>query len=277
MTLPDQDNDRRLVLVLGDQLSRDLSSLADARPGRDSVLLAEVSAEATYVKHHKKKIALVFSAMRHFASELKALGHAVRYVTLDDPDNTGTLMDEVKRALPGHTRVVVTEPGEVRLKRDMAGWAAILGVPVEVREDDRFLCSINDFRRWASGRRELRMEWFYRDMRRKTRLLMDGDQPAGGQWNFDQENRKPPIAGLRFPDAFGVEPDPVTRAVLDLVGLRFPDHFGDLEPFRFAVTRADAERARDWFLTHALARFGDFQDAMLRGEKRCTTACCRPT
>jgi deoxyribodipyrimidine photolyase-related protein len=149
----------------------------------------------------------------------------------------------------------------------MAGWPARLGVPVEIREDGRFVCSIAAFKRWAKGRRELRMEWFYRDMRRRTGLLMEGDAPEGGQWNFDQDNRKPARAGLTFHKPIQVAPDAVTQDVLRLVNRCFVDHFGDLEPFWFAVTRADAERARDWFLDHALPRFGDYQDAMLKGER----------
>ena len=265
MTHPDQ-NAPRLTLVLGDQLSPTVSSLVDAVPGRDTIVMAEVAAEAAYVKHHVKKIALVFAAMRHFAHELQAAGHRVRYVRLDDPLNSGTLAGEVARALPGHARVVVTEPGEARLSREMSGWEADLGVPVEIRADSRFLCSIADFRRWADGRRELRLEWFYRDMRRKTGLLMDGDAPEGGQWNYDHDNRKPPKAGTRVPRPPVFAPNPATREVLDLVARRFAGHFGRLEPFGFAVTRADAERARDWFLAHALPRFGDWQDAMVQGE-----------
>ncbi len=260
---------RNLILVLGDHLTPSLSSLADADPARDVVLMAEVQAEATYVRHHKKKIAFVFSAMRHFAEELREAGWLnVDYRRLDDPANSGSLRGEVARAVKTHkpARVMVTSPGEWRLLEDMRGWAEDIGVPVDIRDDDRFICSGREFATWADGRKQLRMEFFYRDMRRKTGLLMEGDQPAGGQWNFDHDNRKPAKADLFMPQPFRVVPDAITRDVLDLVAQRFPDHIGTLEPFGFAVTRADAERALEHFVAHGLARFGDYQDAMLEGE-----------
>ncbi|MDZ7873087.1 MAG: cryptochrome/photolyase family protein [Rhizobium sp.] len=191
----------RIHLVLGDQLSHSLSALADADPETSLVLMAEVMSEATYVKHHKKKIAFLFSAMRHFAEELREEGLAVRYVTLDDPQNTQSLKGELARTLAdtGAASVVVTECGEWRLADEMRGWEAALGVPVEIREDDRFLCSIEDFREWRKGRKQLRMEYFYRDMRRRHRVLLEGEEPVGGKWNFDAENRKPPAEGLKGP------------------------------------------------------------------------------
>jgi deoxyribodipyrimidine photolyase-related protein len=255
---------KTLVLVLGDQLNRSLSSLDGFQAETDIVLMVEVAQETTYVRHHKQKIALVLSAMRHFASALRDEGVSVDYVTLDDPANTGTFGDEVVRAAERHKpdRIVVTEPGEWRVRRMMDDWAARTGVPVEIRDDDRFLCSRAEFRRWAGDRRSYRMEFFYREMRRQTGLLMDGDEPTGGRWNFDSENRKAlPKGTAPLPRPLFV-PDEVTRAVIAMVAERFADHFGDLESFGWAVTRADALRALDWFIAEALPQFGDFQDAM---------------
>ncbi|NWG46478.1 MAG: cryptochrome/photolyase family protein [Alphaproteobacteria bacterium] len=259
---------RRLILVLGDQLSPALSSLAGAVPGRDVVLLAEVAEEASYVRHHKQKLVLVFSAMRHFADELRALGHAVDHVPLDAPGNTGSLRGEAARALARHglAALIVTEPGEYRLAAEMTGWPAALGVPVEIRPDTRFLCSRSEFARWARGRRTLTMEYFYRDMRRRTGLLMEGDAPAGGRWNFDAENRAPLPAGAGLPARRRFEPDAVTAEVMALVEARFGDHFGTLEGFGWPVSRAEAEAARDHFLAECLPGFGRFQDAMARGQ-----------
>jgi deoxyribodipyrimidine photolyase-related protein len=257
-----------LRLVLGDQLSPDMSSLSGASPG-DVVLIAEVAEEATYVRHHKKKIAFLFAAMRHFAQELRAAGHMVRYVRLDDPGNAGSLRGEVARALeaePGLTGVAVTRPGEWRLLQDMETWRDLLPVPVELRDDTRFIVPLAEFFDWAKERKSLRMEFFYREVRRKTGLLMDGDQPAGGQWNFDPENRKRLPKSAVPPPRFLPDADAVTRDVIDLVGARFADHFGDLEPWVFATTRAGAEAARDHFIAGILPGFGDWQDAMAKGE-----------
>lgn len=257
-----------LRLVMGDQLNRDLASLRDLDLRRDRVLMVEVAEETTYVRHHKQKIAFVLSAMRHFAAELAAEGIAVDYVRLDDPDNTGSFTSELTRAVRrmAPSRIVVTEPGEWRVLAMMRGWQDAFGVPVEIRDDDRFFASRARFRRWAEDRRSLRMEFFYREMRRETGILMDGRDPVGGAWNFDRENRKPLPARLRPPARRRFEPDATTRAVLELVADRFPDHFGDLEPFGWAVTRRDARDALAHFVADCLPLFGDYQDAMRSGE-----------
>ncbi|MDM7980588.1 MAG: cryptochrome/photolyase family protein [Rhizobium sp.] len=258
----------RIHLVLGDQLSHSLSALADADPETSLVLMAEVMSEATYVKHHKKKIAFLFSAMRHFAEELREKGLAVRYVTLDDPQNTQSLKGELARTLAdtGAASVVVTECGEWRLADEMRGWEASLGVPVEIREDDRFLCSIEEFREWRKGRKQLRMEYFYRDMRRRHRVLLEGEEPVGGKWNFDAENRKPPAEGLKGPKRISHRKDTITKSVLDLVEERFTGHMGSLDSFHFAVTADQAEIELQQFIDEILPTFGDYQDAMVKGE-----------
>jgi deoxyribodipyrimidine photolyase-related protein len=260
-----------LRFILGDQLSRAIASLRDADAARDVVLMAEVADETVYVPHHPKKIAFLFSAMRHFAAELRAEGFTVDYVTLDDPANTGAFGTELARAVSRHraASVVVTHPGEWRVLDAMQMWEETAGVPVEIREDDRFLCPLPRFRQWAEGKRQLRMEFFYREMRRATGLLMDADgEPAGGRWNFDADNRKPVPKQLDMPPAFFVTPDAMTQQVLALVGARFPDNFGALDGFDYAVTASDARRALTHFVTHALASFGDYQDAMRQGEDR---------
>ncbi len=258
-----------LRVVLGDQLSLGLTALQGGDKRRDTILMMEVAEEATYVRHHKKKIAFVFSAMRTFAQELREQGWRVDYVALDDPANTGSLSHEVARAIKRHkpARMSTTEASEYRVLAMQANWSDGFDMPVAVLPDDRFVCSKEEFADWADGRKSLRMEFFYRDMRRRTGLLMDRDQPEGGQWNYDAENRKPAKHDLHIPQPLRFNPNDETRSVLDLVGARFADHFGDLEPFRFPVTRHDAEMAAAHFLREALPRFGDYQDAMLRGEK----------
>jgi deoxyribodipyrimidine photolyase-related protein len=244
-----------LVLILGDQLSPGLSSLAGADPASTVILMTEVWDETTYVRHHKKKIAFILSAMRHFAAELTAAGWRVDYVRLDDADNTGSFSGEVARAVKRHKaqRVIVTEPGEWRVAQMIKGWSTDLGVHVEVRTDLRFIYSRAAFAEWAQGRKMMRMEHFYHEARRATGLLMESGQPVGGQWNFDAENR--------------VTPDAITRDVLALVAQRFGNHIGSLDPFWYAVTRQDALRALDHFIKVALPNFGDFQDAMVTGQK----------
>jgi deoxyribodipyrimidine photolyase-related protein len=260
---------RQIILVLGDQLSPSMTSLQAGDPSKDVVLIAEVQEEARYVRHHKKKIAFLFAAMRHFAEELRALGWRVVYRTLNETGTSGSLVSEVSRlAHETHPeRVILTEPSEWRLRNDMQTWSEILSRPVILLQDHRFICSIDAFGRWARGRKRLRMEYFYREMRQKTGLLMSGDKPEGGKWNYDRDNRKRAPSDLLFPGPYRVEPDAVTRDVIELVEDRFPDHFGDVAPFWFAVTRGGAEAALAHFISDALPQFGTYQDAMLRGER----------
>lgn len=257
-----------LRVVLGDQCTPGLSALDGLDPAADTVLMAEVQAECTYVRHHPKKIALVLSAMRHFARALEARGVRVAYVRLDDADNTHTLRGEVARAASRlrPAAIVATEPGEWRVLDDMRGWQDAAGVPVEIRDDTRFICPLRTFRAWARGKRTLRMEFFYREMRRRTGLLMEGDTPEGGRWNYDAENRKrlPPGTAVPAPPRFA--PDAITQEVLALVAARFGDHFGDLDGFALPVTARDAGRMLDDFIARRLPAFGDWQDAMAAGE-----------
>lgn len=257
-----------LTLVLGDQLSDGLSALEGLDSRTDVVLMAEVRGEATYVRHHKQKIALIFAAMRGHAARLSARGVQVRYVRIDDPTNTHSIVGELQRALAetGCARVVMTECGEWRLAEALKAFAASASVPVEIRDDRRFLCSHDRFRAWAGDRKQLRMEYFYREMRRETGLLMDGDDPAGGRWNFDAENRKGLPRGMRPPARARTAPNATTREAIADVARLFPEHFGDLEGFGWPTTPAEAEAALDAFLTDILPGFGDWQDAMARGE-----------
>ncbi|MFY0637143.1 cryptochrome/photolyase family protein [Maricaulis maris] len=257
-----------LVLVLGDQLSPDLPSLRQTRPEAADILMVEALSETDYVWHHRKKMALVFSAMRHFSRALEKAGRRVIHHRLDQDLPCADFADAIERALATrpYDRLIITEPGEWRLRREFETWQDRFGLPVVILEDDRFLCSHARFNAWAEGRKQLRMEYFYREMRRETGLLMEGDKPAGGRWNYDAENRKPAADDLFMPRPHSVEPDAITREVLDMVATRFPDGFGDLEPFRFAVTAEEAEAALDHFIAAALADFGPYQDAMLRGE-----------
>ena len=252
-----------IVPILGDQLSHGLASLKVVAPADAIILMMEVAEEATYVPHHPQKIALFFSAMRHFAQELRAAGWRVDYVTLDDPANSGNFSGEVARAAARHnaSRIVTVKAGEWRVLEAQQSWPNVTCL-----EDDRFLCSIQQFADWARPRKRLVMEDFYRLMRRQTGLLMDGDQPIGGQWNYDTENRKPVPKGHRFTPPIHFTPDATTAEVLALVAARFHNHFGSLQSFGWPVTRAEALAALADFITHRLPGFGDYQDAMVTGE-----------
>jgi deoxyribodipyrimidine photolyase-related protein len=257
-----------LRLVLGDQLSDSLSALDGLNPDRDVVLMAEVNDEATYVRHHKQKIALIFAGMRSFAMRLEARGVTVRYVRIDDPANTHSLVGELERALEDRPfgTAVLTECGEWRLAEALSAFAGSSSVEVDIRPDDRFICDHDRFRCWASGKSSLRMEFFYREMRRETGILVDDGQPVGGKWNYDAENRKGLTRGLRPPARLRTPPDAVAREAIADVARLFPDHFGDLDAFGWPTTAEQAETVLDDFLRNVLPPFGDWQDAMSEGE-----------
>ena len=262
----------RMLLVLGDQLNADASALAGADRARDVLWMAEVEGESRHVWSSRPRTALFLAAMRHFRDARRAEGWRVEYVALDDPGNTQTLAGELRRAVARlrPRQLVMTAAGDHRVAQALTAAAAEAGVPLEVREDGHFLCSTAEFAAHAEGRRQLRLEFFYRELRRRHRILLDdAGEPLGGQWNFDHDNRgsfgrEGPPADLPAPRRFA--PDSVTREVLRLVDERFPTHPGDLEAFDWPVTPAEAQLALDDFIAHRLPQFGRFQDAIWLGE-----------
>jgi deoxyribodipyrimidine photolyase-related protein len=257
-----------LRIILCDQLTHDISSLSDINKDEDIVLMVELHSEFTYVKHHKKKIAFLLSAMRHFSAELSNANVNVCYVKLEDQNNKNLLKDHVKEIIEKHSvkRVIITHPSEYRILQEIKQWKSIFSIPVQIREDNRFLCTPGEFSKWAGDKKQLRMEFFYREIRKKYNILMNGNKLEGGKWNFDNENQKSPAKNLNIPEKYEATPDKITIEVMQLVNKHFGDHFGDLEPFFFAVTRDDAKVALSHFIERRLKKFGDYQDAMIENE-----------
>ena len=253
---------RRLILVLGDQLSDSNPVLATADPQRDVIVMAEVAEEANYVRHNRHKIVLLFSAMRHFAERLSSRGFTVVYLEFTQGVSSLEAACEHALRLFPSAGLRVCAPGEYRLWRAMQDWPAALGIPVDVVEDSRFLSPLDDFRLWADGRKQLRMEYFYRDMRKRYDILLDEGKPVGGKWNYDAENRLGWRAQVDIPARPDVVPDVITEAVIAIVLEHFPDNPGDLTAFRLAVTQAEANAQFEWFCQHGLGNFGTYQDAL---------------
>lgn len=256
-----------LVLILGDQLNKNISSLKHVNKNEDIVLMCEVLSEATYVKHHKKKIAFILSAMRHFSNELEKSGYRVEYISLDDKKNTNSFESEVQRITKKYKckQVIITHPGEYRVFHNLE---LLKDKDIDVKwiEDDRFLCSRIEFNNWIKDKKTPRMENFYRYMRLKHNILISNNKPEGGKWNYDIDNRKPANNQTISPKPKIFKPDSITNNVLDLVEEKFPDHFGELKPFELAVTRKQALAALNHFINERLMKFGDFQDAMIKNE-----------
>lgn len=254
--------------ILADQLSNSISSLVDIT-SNDVVLMCEVMEEATYVKHHPKKLTFLFAAMRHFARELEEQEVKVRYIKLDDDLNTQSLIGELKRAQIElkATNIIVTEPSEYRVKKMLELYQKDLDINIDMLPDNRFLCSIDEFNSWSKNKKQLRMEYFYREMRRKYNILVKSDgQPIGGIWNYDKENRKTPTEELTSPKRLFHKKSIILKEVIKLVKEKFPTHFGDLEPFYYAINRQQALMELQYFIDNILPDFGDYQDAMMKSE-----------
>ncbi|MBL8179665.1 MAG: cryptochrome/photolyase family protein [Bryobacterales bacterium] len=257
---------RRLLIVLGDQLDRRSTLFQHADPRQDLVWMAEVAEESTHVWSHKARIALFLSAMRHFRQDLESNGWRVHYRQLDDPSNSGSLAAELTGAIRRYQpqTIHVVQPGDWRVQQSLLQACPSIGI----LEDTHFLSTPEDFRRHASNRKQLRMEYFYREMRRIHGVLMDGNQPCGGEWNFDAENRESfdqRGPGL-IPTPAAFPPDALTRAVIHLVEARFPHHPGKLQHFDWPTTADQAAQALHDFLDHRLPHFGAYQDAMWTAE-----------
>ncbi len=261
---------RTLVLVLGDQLDREASAFDGFDAAVDRVWMAEVAEESTHVWSSQPRTAVFLAAMRHFAKALQDAGRPLSYTRLDAPDNAGSLAaqlaQDIARLRP--SQLVMTAPGDWRVLQAIKAVAAGAGLPLDVREDRHFYVTVREFVAHARGRKSLRLEHFYREQRRRHQVLMDGDEPAGGQWNFDADNRESfGAAGPGFlPPRAAFEPDAMTREVLALVAERFADHPGRLESFAWPVTREQALQSLDAFIAERLPLFGRYQDAMWPGD-----------
>jgi deoxyribodipyrimidine photolyase-related protein len=258
---------KTLRLILGDQLSHFTSSLDGCEPSQDIVMLCEVMEEATYVPHHKLKMAYLFSAMRHFALELSKKNFNVHYVKLTDKDNTQSFDAELARAVKKFkpAKIIVTEPGEYRVFKKFLQWQKDFSISVEIREDKRFFCSNAEFKAFAADKKQLRMENFYHKMRLQHNILLNPDKtPVGGKWNFDSDNRKSFKKNLTFPKRLHFKKDAITEEVIALVAEKFPNNFGNLDDFYFAIDRRQALQLLKHFINTILPNFGDYQDMMMQ-------------
>jgi deoxyribodipyrimidine photolyase-related protein len=253
----------RLILILGDQLDLQNAALKRFRRETDEIIMIESANEAQYVWSHKAKIALFLSAMRHFAKSLKDQKYPLTYIQESSLSIVEVLREQILQKKISH--LVCIEPGEWRLKKSIEALAAELKIELEILEDEHFYCSPQEFKKWVADKKEIRLEYFYRLMRKTHNILMDKDgNPEGGQWNFDQDNRKPyPKKGPGLIDApKSFEPDEITQAVFGFVEKIYKDHPGSLESFNWAVTREQALEALQYFVEYRLRNFGMYQDAM---------------
>ncbi len=269
---------RHLVLVLGDQLNRTSAAFDGFDPQADQVWMAEVAEESTHVWTHKARIVMFLAAMRHFRGQLLAEGLPVEYRELPGKKTTrepqslaaalATSLRQYQQAGQMPASLICVEPGEWRVRQMLEAAAAEAGLPLEIRTDRHFFTSADEFAAHAEGRKQLRLEFFYRPLRERFNILMDDGEPAGGQWNYDADNRgsfgKSGPGTLPAPRQF--KPDAITQGVIDLVETRFAKHPGDVAAFDWPVTPQAAQAALKDFITHRLSQFGAYQDAIWTGE-----------
>ena len=264
---------RHLILVLGDQLDLEAAAFDGFDAAQDAVWMAESHEESTHVWSSKQRIALFLSAMRHFAQALSDAGRPLHYHRLDDTDAAADLKSlgaklqaDLKTLAP--KRVVMTAPGDWRVFQQLKVAVEAAGLKLEVCEDRHFFTTISDFAAHADGRKSLRLEYFYRELRQRYNILMDDDKPAGGQWNFDADNREAfgPHGPGPVPARATFEPDALTREVIKLVNTRFSNHPGTLDSFAWPVTRPQALQALQRFVNERLPLFGRYEDALWPGE-----------
>jgi deoxyribodipyrimidine photolyase-related protein len=258
---------QKLILILGDQLNLSSPCLKEIDKKNDRVIMIEAADESTSVWSSKQRIVLFLSAMRHFAERLKSQEIPLEYLALHDPLHAGKSIVERLASYIAFfkpSQLLMLEAGEWRLNQGISALCEKLQVPLMMMQDPHFLCSHQEFQAFAKGKKRIIMENFYRTMRRRENVLMNGEEPIGGEWNFDSENRK--SFGSKGPqgiqDSIRFLPDFITQQVIEEVSQRFADHPGTLDHFGWPVTREDALAALHDFIQHRLITFGTHQDAM---------------
>lgn len=258
------------ILILGDQLTVDHGPLVE-RPD-ERVLMIEARSFAERLPYHPHKLTLVFSAMRHFRDALEASGRRIEYRTVE---TFAEGLDEHLSAYPTDV-LTVMRPSSYGAAGTLRDLVEAKGRTLRIVDNPLFLCSSTMFDNWRDGREPpYRQEGFYRFMRRETGYLMNGDDPVGGTWNYDEQNREVPDEGHDPPEPPRFEPDELTRSVREWVQTDFDGGYDDrpsggswADPvdFRWPVTRAQALVALEAFVENRLAMFGPYQDAMVAGE-----------
>lgn len=260
---------KRLLVLFGDQLDKQYLSDAGLQRERDVVALFEVSGESHHVPSHFQRTVLFLAAMRHFASALREDRWRVHYVRIDDEGNTGVLEGELSRAiiLLAPEQLMFVYPGEIRVRHIVEQVARNTSIPYVMLSDSHFLTELTEFDDWASGRREMRMEHFYREQRRRLGILVDDSgSPEGGRWNYDKENRKRFSAEPHVPVFPAFTADETTDTVVWTVRSMLPALPGFKVSFSWPVTREQWLSVLEHFVRERLSRFGDYEDAMWEGE-----------
>jgi deoxyribodipyrimidine photolyase-related protein len=225
----------------------------------------EMRQETDYAPHHIQKVVAFFGAMRNFSEVLKQAGHQVHYLALDDKANRQQLEANLNFLIEKFNAdgFAYMEPDEYRLDQQLKEYVLGLNIPSEVVETEHFMTSRSELTEFFEGKKQLILEFFYRRMRKKFDLLMQLDQPEGGQWNFDKNNRKkwkgtPSIPEPFYPKANDLE---ALKEMIENAGVKTIGSF-DKNQFLYPLSRTQALEQLDYFCRYLLVHFGDYQDAL---------------
>ncbi len=252
-----------LRLILGDQLNNRHSWFGKRDHGITYVMM-ELRQETDYVRHHIQKVLAFFGAMRAFADWLEKKGHKVLYLALDDKTNHQNIGTNLKRLIKdkGFKKFEYMEPDEYRLDQQLADLCDNLEIDTAMVSSEHFISGRGDLKKFFKDKKSPLMESFYRDMRRTHKILMEGDKPLTGKWNYDKENRKPLKKDTTLPPPLTFDHDlSGLAAMLELAGV---ETIGTANPKKvpWPLTRREALKLLDYFCNNLLPHFGTYQDAM---------------
>ena len=250
------------IWILGDQLYLTSSALQTCNnPSEVEIILIESYSHIKQLRYHKQKLALIWSAMRHFAEELRQQGYSVTY----------EISEDFQTPLESWVKENQIEQLQIMSPNDKPFLQIIenLKLPCDINllPNNQFLWSSEEFSQWAENRKRLLMEDFYREGRRRFDILMEDGKPVGGKWNLDKENRKPPKGKLNTPEPLWFEPDNITQEVIQQVNSLDIPTYGEIKEFRWGVNRTHALEVLKYFIDIRLPDFGPYQDAMVTGEE----------
>ncbi len=257
----------RTLWIFGHQLHMNWKALAELNRNTDKVLMIEARSRGEWHAYHKQKLIFVYSAMRHYANQLCQAGYVVDYRQAD------TFEQGIQAHLDDYhpTQIMLHLPTDWKMRQKVEKWVIhtrhSLSLEVSVfTEDELFFVPEADWPSLLLENKKWNLEQVYRKLRVRFNILMDGNQPVGGQWNYDTDNRKGPDAQMKFEPPLLFPEDMVVKQVITEVDEQFQAHPGNSEPFIWPVTHAQAEQALQYFLDYRLATFGTYQDAMIAGD-----------
>ncbi|MDX2127910.1 MAG: cryptochrome/photolyase family protein [Chloroherpetonaceae bacterium] len=253
-----------LAWIIGDQLTPSNSALQLLEKKHDYVLMVESLEHASLLNHHKHKLILCFSAMRHFREELIELGYQVLYFELEENHSFQTALKSISKK--NHiNRIFLMEPHEKATVEFASNFNH--DPKIELTPNTMFLTDRHAFIKKNKKKKHLVMEPFYREMRKKHRVLLEKNgQPTGGAWNFDKENRLPLKSDVKLPEVYSPKKDKIDRDVIGAVEKYFPNNPGHTQDFSLPTTREESEIFFHDFVKHRLPLFGKYEDAMLANE-----------